>query len=249
MNSNYFLNKTILITGANQGIGLEIAKNFYSKGSNIILCARNKKKLLSIKKKLVSKFKNKFFLEPLDISKQNQVDKFYKKIFKKNKKIDILINNAGSIHTSLFQMTPIEKFKEIFLINYFSQIIFTQQIIKNMIKNKNGSITYISSTSGIDGNEGRGAYSDSKAAIISKSKVLSKELGIFNIRVNSIAPGLTNTNMMTENTSKEKIKSIIENLSLKRFADPNEIADTALFLSSDLSSYITGQTIRVDGGM
>ena len=95
MNSNYFLNKTILITGANQGIGLEIAKNFYSKGSNIILCARNKKKLLSIKKKLVSKFKNKFFLEPLDISKQNQVDKFYKKIFKKNKKIDILINNAG----------------------------------------------------------------------------------------------------------------------------------------------------------
>ena len=146
-------------------------------------------------------------------------------------------------------MTPIEKFKEIFQINYFSQIIFTQQIIKNMIKNKNGSITYISSTSGIDGNEGRGAYSDSKAAIISKSKVLSKELGIFNIRVNSIAPGLTNTSMMTENTSKEKIKSIIENLSLKRFAEPNEIANTALFLSSDLSSYITGQTIRVDGGM
>ena len=81
------------------------------------------------------------------------------------------------------------------------------------------------------------------------SKVLSKELGIFNIRVNSIAPGLTNTSMMTENTSKEKIKSIIENLSLKRFAEPNEIANTALFLSSDLSSYITGQTIRVDGGM
>ena len=114
---------------------------------------------------------------------------------------------------------------------------------------KNGSITYISSTSGIDGNEGRGAYSDSKAAIISKSKVLSKELGIFNIRVNSIAPGLTNTSMMTENTSKEKIKSITENLSLKRFAEPNEIANTVLFLSSDLSSYITGQTIRVDGGM
>ena len=146
-------------------------------------------------------------------------------------------------------MTPIDKFKEIFQINYFSQIVFTQQIIKNMIKNKKGSITYVSSTSGIDGNEGRGAYSDSKAAIISKAKVLSKELGRFNIRVNSIAPGLTNTSMMNDNTSNDKIKSTIENLSIKRFADPNEIANTILFLSSDLSSYITGQTIRVDGGM
>ena len=146
-------------------------------------------------------------------------------------------------------MTPLKKYKEIFQINYFSQIIFTQQIIKNMIKNKSGSIIYVSSTSGIDANEGRGAYSDTKAAIISKAKVLSKELGIFNIRVNTVAPGLTNTDMMNNNTSKEKIKSTIENLSLKRFADPKEIANTIVFLSSDLSNYTTGQTIRVDGGM
>ena len=118
-----------------------------------------------------------------------------------------------------------------------------------MIKNKSGSITYVSSTSVIDANEVRGAYSDSKAAIISKAKVLSKELGIFNIRVNTVAPGLTNTDMMNNNTSKEKIKSTIENLSLKRFADPKEIANTIVFLSSDLSNYITGQTIRVGGGM
>ena len=229
---------------------MSILKTFSENGANIIACVRKiSKEFKDEVEELKKNHKNEITIEKLDFSDERTSKEIGAKINLQNKKIDILINNAGSIHTSLFQMTPIEKFKEIFQINYFSQIIFTQQIIKNMIKNKNGSITYISSTSGIDGNEGRGAYSDSKAAIISKSKVLSKELGIFNIRVNSIAPGLTNTNMMTENTSKEKIKSIIENLSLKRFADPNEIADTALFLSSDLSSYITGQTIRVDGGM
>ena len=242
--------KTAIITGCNKGIGNSILKKFSENGANIIACVRNiSKEFQDEVKELKIKNKNEITIEKLDFSDERASKEIGAKINLENKKIDILINNAGSIHTSLFQMTPIEKFKEIFQINYFSQIIFTQQIIKNMIKNKNGSITYISSTSGIDGNEGRGAYSDSKAAIISKSKVLSKELGIFNIRVNSIAPGLTNTNMMTENTSKEKIKAVIENLSLKRFADPNEIADTALFLSSDLSSYITGQTIRVDGGM
>ena len=146
-------------------------------------------------------------------------------------------------------MTSIEKFKKIFQINFFSQIAFTQQIIKNMIKNKSGSIVYVSSTSGIEGNEGRSAYSSSKAAIISKVKVMSKELGAFNIRVNAIAPGLTNTRMMNENTSIKKINDVTKDLSLKRFGEPNEIGNTALFLSSDLSSYITGQTIRVDGGM
>ena len=96
---------------------------------------------------------------------------------------------------------------------------------------------------------GRSAYSASKAALISQSKTLSKELGVFNIRVNTIAPGLTNTDMMNNNTTIEKIKEVTSGLSLKRVAEPNEIANLVLFLSSDLSSYITGQVIRIDGGM
>lgn len=242
--------KTAVITGCNKGIGLSVLKVFSENGANIIACVRNiSKEFESEVSQLKKKNKNEIFIERLDFNDEKLSKEVGTKINLQNKKIDILINNAGFIHTSLFQMTPIDKFKEIFQINYFSQIVFTQQIIKNMIKNKKGSITYVSSTSGIDGNEGRGAYSDSKAAIISKAKVLSKELGRFNIRVNSIAPGLTNTSMMNDNTSNDKIKSTIENLSIKRFADPNEIANTILFLSSDLSSYITGQTIRVDGGM
>ena len=118
-----------------------------------------------------------------------------------------------------------------------------------MIKNKNGSIIYISSTSGIDGNEGRSAYSATKAAIISQAKVLSKELGVHKIRVNTIAPGLTNTDMMTKNTNSEVIKNFIANTSLKRVGETDEIANVALFLASNLSTYISGQVIRADGGM
>ena len=146
-------------------------------------------------------------------------------------------------------MTSIKKLREIFEIDFFSQTIFTQYIIKSMIKKKGGSILYISSSSALDGNEGRSAYSSAKAAIIAQAKVLSRELGIYNIRVNALAPGLTDTDMMKDNTPEEKINEINSKTSLKRVAKPEEIANAALLLSSDLSSYITGQTIRVDGGM
>ena len=101
----------------------------------------------------------------------------------------------------------------------------------------------------MDGNEGRSAYSSTKAAIISQAKVLSRELGAHNIRVNSISPGLTNTDMMKNNHQKQIIDDVISRTSLRRVAEPHEIANVVLMLSSDLSSYVTGQNIRVDGGM
>ena len=107
----------------------------------------------------------------------------------------------------------------------------------------------MSSSSAIDSNEGRSAYSASKAAIISQAKTLSRELGRYNIRVNAIAPGLTKTDMMYENTSAEIIDELKNNISLNRYAEKIEVANVALFLSSELSSYINGQTIRVDGGL
>ena len=118
-----------------------------------------------------------------------------------------------------------------------------------MIKNKKGCIVYISSSSALDGNEGRSAYSSAKAAMIAQAKVLSRELGVHNIRVNSIAPGLTNTDMMKENHQEKMVSEIVSRISLRRIANPEEIANVALLLSSDLTSYITGQVIRVDGGM
>ena len=146
-------------------------------------------------------------------------------------------------------MTSLKKLKEIFEINFFSQTTYTQFILKSMINNKKGSIVYISSSSAMDGNEGRSAYASTKSAIISQAKVLSRELGPHNIRVNSISPGLTDTDMMKENHKKEKIDEVISRTSLRRVAKATEIANIILLLSSDLTSYITGQNIRVDGGM
>jgi 3-oxoacyl-[acyl-carrier protein] reductase len=117
-----------------------------------------------------------------------------------------------------------------------------------MIK-KGGSIINISSSAAIEGNEGRVSYASSKSAVITFGQVISRELGRYNIRVNTIAPGLTETDMMRESTPDDVLKRTLDRVSLHRVAKPEEIADTVLFLSSDLSSYITGQVLRVDGGM
>ena len=239
-----------MITGSNRGIGLKILEIFSQNGADVIACSRNvDKNFLNKINELKNKFKNNIFPIKLNLENEDSVKEAFSEINALNLNINILINNAGVIHNALYQMTSIKKLKEIFQVNFFSQTIFTQYILKSMIKKKNGSIVYISSSSAIDSNVGRGAYSASKAALISQSNTLSRELGSSNIRVNTIAPGLTNTDMMRDNTSAEIIKEVTSNLSLKRAAEPNEIANLALFLASDLSSYITGQVIRADGGM
>ncbi len=243
-------NKTAVITGCNRGIGKKILEVFSENGANIFACSRkidNDYKLFI--KELQNKYKNEIIPIEFDFSEESQVKESASKILLSKKPIDILVNNAGTIHTALFQMTSINKLKEVFEINFFTQTIFTQYILKSMIKNKKGNIIYISSTSGIDGNEGRSAYSSSKAAIIAQAKAMSKEVGIHNIRVNVIAPGLIETDMLKKNTKDEIIKEMVSNTSLKRIGQPNEIANTVLILSSDLSSFMTGQVIRVDGGM
>tara|TARA_B100000780_G_C21069583_1_gene430307 strand:- start:289 stop:1032 length:744 start_codon:yes stop_codon:yes gene_type:complete len=243
-------NKTAVITGCNKGIGKKILNVFSENGADIFACIRNLDDDFKTHiNELEKKYKNKIFPIKLDLNDRNSIKESANIILKSGKSIDILVNNAGAIYTALFQMTSRKKLEEIFEVNYFSQADFTQNIIKSMIKKKIGSIVYISSSAAIDGNVGRSAYAASKAAINSHAKVLSKELGTYNIRVNVIAPGLTETEMMSENTPKNIIEETLMSTSLKRVGQPNEIANVALFLSSELSSYITGQTIRVDGGM
>ena len=152
------------------------------------------------------------------------------------------------LFNSLFQMTSEKQLQEMFQVNYFSQVYLTQIISRGMTKNKTGNIIFVSSTSGINGDYGRFAYSSSKAAILSTVKTLSKELSNYNIRVNAVSPGLTETDLMLSNTKEDIIKSEIEKISLKRIASTNEIADIILFLASEKSSYINGQNIVADGG-
>jgi 3-oxoacyl-[acyl-carrier protein] reductase len=243
-------NKTAVITGSNKGIGFEILKNFSENGANIYACTRTiDENFLSNLKAIEKKNNNTITPIKLDLSIEDNVKEAANEILNFDKPIDILVNNAGIINTSLFQMSSKKKLKEIFEINFFSQTIFTQFILKSMVRKKSGSIIYISSSASIDGNEGRSGYAASKAALNTQAKVLSRELGAMKIRVNIIAPGLTETDMMLNNTPKNIIEDTISKVSLKRVGKPEEVAMTALYLASDLSSYVTGQIIRVDGGM
>ena len=241
--------KTVLITGANKGIGFAIVEKFLKNECNVIACSRKDddltlRKLSDIGKKYPKKIK----IYKLDLSKINDVDNVCNKILEENKKVDVLINNAGQNHVALFLMTKIQKFKEIFEVNFFSHLSITQKIVKNMIRNKAGSIINIASNAASEADPGRAAYATSKASMITFTKILAKELGGYGIRVNSISPGLTNTDMMKEGISEKIFSDTISRIPLKRAAQPEEIANTCLFLASDLSSYITGENISVTGG-
>ena len=242
--------KTAAITGCNRGIDKAILEIFAKNGANIWACARKPQKNFE---KYINALSNKYSVEisPIyfDLNNEEEIKEAAKKITVSKKPLNILVNNAGIIFTSLFQMTSLNKIKDIFETNLFSNLLFTQYLVKIMIKQKNGSIINISSSAAIEGNEGRIAYASSKSAIITSSKVLARELGIHNIRINTVAPGLTMTDMMKESTPQDVLENTLKRIPMNRVADPREIANVILFLSSELSSYITGQVIRVDGGM
>lgn len=242
-------NKNVIITGCNKGIGKATLEGFAKYGANIFACVRSNssefKKFISTLKK---KYKVKIYVIKLDLLKKSSISNCVNEIYKINKNIDILVNNAGMLFNSLFQMTSEKQLQEMFQVNYFAQVYLTQIISRGMTKNKTGNIIFVSSTSGINGDYGRFAYSSSKAAILSTVKTLSKELSNYNIRVNAVSPGLTETDLMLSNTKEDIIKSEIEKISLKRIASTNEIADIILFLASEKSSYINGQNIVADGG-
>ncbi len=241
---------TIVITGSNKGIGRAILKKFANEYSTIWACSRTMdQKIIDENKEIAEKnnitIENIFF----DLTNKDELKQAAKEILSKSEKIDVLINNAGTIDTSLFQMTNMSKIRQLFEVNFFGQLEFTQMILKKMIKSKNASVIFISSTAATDPAQGRLSYSSSKSAINIAAKILSHELSRFKIRVNTIAPGLTNTDMMNNNHSDENIKTQLEKTSYGRVAEPNEIASLALYLASNKSSYINGQIIRIDGGI
>jgi len=246
---NSLKNKNVIITGCNKGIGKATLKNFAQYGANIFACVRtNSSEFKKFTSNLQKIYKVKIYVIKLDLLKKSSISNCVNEIYKITKNIDILVNNAGILFNSLFQMTSEKQLQEMFQVNYFSQVYLTQSISRVMTKNKKGNIIFVSSTSGINGDYGRFAYSSSKAAILSTVKTLSKEFSNYNIRVNAISPGLTETDLMLSNTKENIINSEIEKISLKRIASTNEIADIILFLASEKSSYINGQNIVADGG-
>lgn len=243
-------NKIAVVTGANGGIGIATVKLFHKNGAKIFACVRSENtEFNQVKKELEHNNPNKIEIIKLDLKDESSIKKASSEIINKTDSIDILVNNAAQIFTSLFLMTPIEKIRDLFEVNFFSQLLFTQYMIKKMMKKKSGSIINISSSSAIEANPGRIAYASSKSALVTSSKVMARELANFNIRCNVVSPGLTDTKMMRDSHTEENIKNKIDSLMIKRAASPNEIANAIMFLASEQSSYITGQVIKVDGGL
>jgi 3-oxoacyl-[acyl-carrier protein] reductase len=249
LSSKLLENKTVLITGANRGIGKVIVETFALNGASIWACTRNETpEFIEFIDLISSKYNVNVRALYFDLTNELEIKASLKILVSEKVKIDVLVNNAGVAHGGLLQMTTINTIKEVFEINFFSQLFIIQYISKLMMRQKSGSIVNMASIAGLDGYPGYSAYGSSKAALIYATKTLSKELAPYNIRINAIAPGLTKTDMALQMDDKAK-DIMLNNSSMQRLAEPSEIADTALFLASDLSTFINGQVIRVDGGM
>ena len=172
-----------------------------------------------------------------------------KAILRERIPIDVLVNAAGVVGANrLFQMTSLDEMRRVFDVNFFAPIQIMQLVTRQMARQKQGSVINIASIAGIDGDPAQMEYSASKAALICATKKLAYELGPSGIRVNAIAPGTTETKMIDAMTAEIK-QEMASKVALGRFGKPSEIADLCYYLASDESSYITGQTIRVDGGI
>lgn len=240
--------KTALITGTNRGIGKAMAEEFAKNGANIIAHARKETPgflafLKEIEEKYSVKTKPVFF----DMTDTETMKNSIRHLIGDKVPVDILVNNAGIAHGGLFQMTAMAKIREVFEINFFSNLQLTQLLLRYMIKNGGGSIVNIASISGMDLLAGNCAYGVSKAALIAFTKTLAAECGINGVRVNAISPGLTDTDM-GDQMKPENGNKMVEVCAMKRRAFPEEIAKVAVFLSSEQASFINGQVIRVDGG-
>lgn len=242
--------KKVFITGSNGGIGRSIAERFARDGRyDLLLHARIETKDFLEYIDWIRK-KYSVLVEPIffDMTDYEAVKKEVQKVYREYKAIDILINNAGVAHGGLFQMTPVSEIKRVFEINYFSMVQITQIVSRFMTRKKEGAIVNLASVAGIDVESGNCAYGASKSAVIAFTKTAAKELAGHGIRVNAVAPGLTDTKMAKQ-MEKKAGEEMVEASSMKRLGKPEEIADAVFFLASDQASFITGQILRVDGGM
>ena len=242
------MNKTVLITGASRGIGRATAIEFAKKGYNVVInyvsddsAAQNLKSLLT------KNYNVNVMICKCDVSKEDKVKEMVKNIIDYFGKIDVLVNNAGIAIDTMFEDKNVENFRKILDVNLIGSFIVSKEVGKYMLKQKSGSIVNVSSTNGIDTYyEYSLDYDASKAALISLTHNLSEYYSPY-VRVNAVAPGWVNTEMNKE-LDEDYIAKECDNIYLKRFAEPEEIAKAIYFLASDDASYINNEVLRVDGG-
>ena len=237
-------NKNIIVTGASGGIGNSIIKKLNEKGANILASGTKIQKLEDLK----SKFNNIQILG-FDISQSDKIEEFIEKATAElGGKLDCIINNAGITQDNLAIRMSLDEWKKVIDINLTSTFLLSKFSIKKMLKNKSGKIINITSVVGHTGNLGQTNYTASKAGIVAMSKSLAIEYAKKNINVNCISPGFIKT-AMTEKIDDKFKDIIISKIPSGRLGEPEDIANTVIFLASDQSNYINGETIHVNGGM
>ncbi|MDC0163289.1 3-oxoacyl-ACP reductase FabG [Candidatus Pelagibacter sp.] len=237
-------NLNIILTGATGSIGNSILDKLVSGGANVMASGTNDEKLNLIKEKYQNVKVNKF-----DISMHDEIENFIEKCNEiLGNKIDVLINNAGIARDNLSIRMKDEEWNKVIDINLTSTFLLSKNTIKKMLKNKKGKIINITSVVCHTGNIGQANYAASKSGLIGMSKSLALEYGKKNITVNCVSPGFI-TSDMTNKISEEHKETLKSRISLNKFGNPKDVANTIAFLCSDLSDYITGETIHVNGGM
>ena len=237
-------NLNIILTGATGVIGKSILDKLVSAGANILATGTNEQKLKIIKDKHKDLNTVRF-----DISDHGKIDQFVEDCSKNfSNKIDVLINNAGITQDNLSLRMKEDEWKRVIDINLTSTFLISKSVIKKMLKSKSGKIINVTSVVGHTGNIGQANYTASKAGLVAMSKSFALEYGKKNININCVSPGFITTDMTNkiDENYKETLKSKIP---LDKFGDPKDVANTVLFLCSNLSDYITGETIHVNGGM
>ena len=245
---NLLKGKNVIITGGSRGIGRGIAEKFAEQGANIAFtCIKMSDSSLELAKNL-EKIGVKAKAYESDAADFDAAIKLAEDVLNDFGSIDVLVNNAGITKDNLLMRMSEEDFNDVMKINMNSVFNNTKAVLRQMLKQRSGSIINLSSVVGVKGNAGQSNYSSSKAGIIGFTKSVALELGSRNIRCNAIAPGFIETEM-TKALSNDQVNDWAESIPLKRTGQVEDIANTSLFLASDMSSYITGQVINVCGGM
>ncbi len=238
-------NKVCIVTGSGKGIGKSIAKLFYSHGAKLALITRSKSDVELLK----MEFNSDAIIFCGDVTDADVVNNFINRVIEKFGKVDVLVNNAGMRFRKDFLSTTFQEFSHVLNVNIGSVFLLCQKVLPHMIENKKGKIINMSSIAGTLGLPELSSYTTSKAGIIGLTKSLALEYAESNIQINALAPGFCKTSYFDNFKKNSALYDFtIERTPMKRWGESQEVASACLFLASDMSSYVTGETINVDGG-
>ena len=236
--------KTALVTGASRGIGLAITKSFLEHGATVHALSRSQVDPATVS----AADSERLIHHPVDVSDETAVGRVVTTILDQSEGVDILVNNAGITRDGLIMRMSTDDWRNVLDVNLSSAFFTSRALARHMIKRRSGCIINVSSVVGVIGNPGQANYVASKAGLIGLTKSLARELAGRSVRVNAVAPGFIAT-AMTDRLNDEQRSAISARIPLQRIGTPEEVAAVCLFLASDLSSYVTGQVLHVDGGL